>query len=164
MSKDVTSGLQTEFDALRAHALALAGYFASLGVPSYRAALERRASDRPTRTVVEGWREARNDLLEATRALSGAQLRELNARLLSECGITLDSIQERRMKRLVDLRARGRLSTDEQYRLVESRIDQLGDDPGAQEELRELLALINQYDALVHRRLEQQRKRRDRAG
>ena len=164
MSHDAPSGLQAEYDALRRQVLAFAKYFDSIGAGGWRTALEERRQERVTRSVVEGWREARNDFLEACRGLSGTQMRELSARLQAECGVTLDSLQGRRLKRLAELRARGRLSTDDQYRLVETRIDELGDDSASQEELQELLALLAGYEETVQRRLARQAKHRDRAG
>jgi hypothetical protein len=167
MSHNAPSGLQAEYDALRAQAITIAGYFESVFAGDWHTAritLEQRHEDSVTRSVVEGWRETRNDLLEACRGLSGVQLRDLSIRLQAECGVTLDSLQARRLKRLADLRARGRLSTDEQYRLVETRIDELPDDQDAQEELQELLALVDGYDETIQRRLDRQAKRRDGAG
>jgi hypothetical protein len=164
MSQNAPSGLQAEYEALRAQVLAFAGYFDSIGSGRWWAAVAKRLEAPVTRSVVEGWREARNDCLEACRGLSGAQLRELNARLQAECGVALDSLQGRRLKRLADLRTRGRLSTDEQFRLVETRIDELGDDCTSQEELQELIALVAGYEETVRRRLARQAKNRDRAG
>jgi hypothetical protein len=167
MSQDVPSGLQAEHDALRAQVLAFAGFFESVFGGDWRTArstLAERHDGAVTRSVLEGWREARNDCLQVCRGLSGSQLRELSRYLQAECGVTLDSLQGRRLKRLADLRARGRLSTDEQCRLVETRIDELGGDPAAQEELKELVALANAYQETVQRRIARQAKHRDRAG
>ena len=163
MSQNAPSGLQEEYGDLRAQVLAFAGYFDSIGASGGRSWLEARGEERVTRTVIEGWREARNDFLEASRGLSGAQLRELSMHLQAECGVTLDSLQGRRLKRLADLRARGELTTDEQYRLVMTRIDELGDDRAGRAELQDLVKLITEYEEKVQRRLARQTKHRDRA-
>jgi hypothetical protein len=42
---------------------------------------------------------------QVCRGLSGVQLRDLGMRLQAECGVTLDSLQAHRLKRLADLRA-----------------------------------------------------------
>ena len=111
---------------LRAQAQALAQALEAV-VPELRtlglsAALQR---ERPSVRPSAGMREALDDLLTMASDLSGAQLRTLADELRKRHGIELDSLQQRRLRRVAAIRERGGITSDDQWYLIRSRIDEI---------------------------------------
>ena len=100
-------------------------------VPEYRtlglSAAFRRSdpSDVPRRLLPAGMRQGLDDVLTMVGHLSGAQIRAVAAELRTRHGIELDSLQERRLRRIAAIRERGRVTSEAQWYLVRSRIDEI---------------------------------------
>jgi hypothetical protein len=79
----------------------------------------------PSRALVASMRQGLDDLLTSAGLLSGAQLRRLASELRTRHGIELDSLQQRRLRRIATIRERGRITSDTQCYLVRSRLDEI---------------------------------------
>jgi hypothetical protein len=119
-----------QLEHLRTQALALADAL-EIVVPEYRTlglgAAFRRTSPPgvSARVIVAGMRQGLDDLLTMASHLSCAQLRTLTSELRSRHGIEFDSLQQRRLRRLAAIRERGRITSDSQWYLVRSRLDEI---------------------------------------
>ena len=132
---------------LRTQAQALAGALEAV-VPELRALRLSAVFDRE-RTDVRpsaGMRQGLHDLLTMASDLSGAQLRLVAAELRHRHGIELDSLQQRRLARLTIVRDRGRITSDEQWYLVRSRIDEISGFESQSAECEELQRLADGYE------------------
>jgi hypothetical protein len=67
-------------------------------------------------------------------------------------GLSLDDLQSERLARLAGIRAAGRITTDEQFRLVSSRVEQIWDDPERRDEFDALNRLMAAYEDRVRSR------------
>ena len=134
---------QQEFDTLWAQVRAMAEFLQ----PEWVASLEESmAGRRATRANISGLREARTDLLEMASYLPGEQLRTLDAHLQQRCSTPLDQLQTKRLSRIADLREKGRITTDEQFRLAYGRVEQIWDNPAHAEEFTHLSTLMAAYE------------------
>ena len=142
-----------QLDTLRTQAVALADAMEAIS-PEFRtsglgAAFRRpSAAGVPSRELVAGMREGLDDLLSMASDLPGAQLRALAVELRSRHGIELDSLQQRRLRRIASIRERGRIASDTQWYLVRSRLDEIS---GLDTHLEECGALQRLADAYEFR-------------
>jgi hypothetical protein len=143
--------MASQLDTIKAQALALAETFEHV-IPEFRAmgmsaALRRPVpTGVPSRELAAGWREALNDFLGMLSDLSGAQLRAFAAELRSRHGIELDSLQHRRLGRIAAVRERGRITSDAQFYLLRSRIDEISGFDAHKEECDQLQRLADAYE------------------
>jgi len=143
MPRNPTPEQQQEFDTLCAQVRAIAEFLQ----PDWVASLEESlAGRRATKADISGLREARTDLMEMASYLSGEQLRALDAHLQQQCSTPLDQLQVKRMSRIADLREKGRITTDEQFRLAYGRVEQIWDNPAHAEEFMHLSTLMAAYE------------------
>ena len=131
--------MRTEFETLRTQAHALVDALEAV-VPEYRTLRFTDAFRRPppagvpARSLTAGMRQGLDDVLTMVGHLSGVQIRAVAAELRSRHGMELDSLQQRRLRRIAAIRERGRVASDAQWHLVRSRIDEVeGLDTHAQE-------------------------------
>ena len=93
-----------------------------------------------------GLRMMLNDLVPMTQAATTAQRMELDVLLREQAGVGLISLLERQNKQIERLRARGRLTSDEQYYLVREHVELLASDAAQAGVVAELFALLEQYE------------------
>ena len=126
------------------------------GGPTFSAVLREayEASD------LRGLRMARGDLVAMVRACTPAERRELDAELREKQKITLASLFESQRARVAKLRARGRLTSEEQYYLVREYLELVASDPDHVIETVELQRLLDEYSGRATPRTVG-RKRRD---
>ena len=140
-----------QLETLRTHARALVEALEAV-VPEYRTAGFSRAFERPIpagvprRFAVAGMREALNDFLTMVGHLPGTQLRAVAAELRSQHGVELDSLQQRRLRRLATIRERGRITSEAQWYLVRSRIDEIEALEAHSTECEALQRLADEYE------------------
>jgi hypothetical protein len=152
----ITQRGQEEYSALCREIAVLAEFFDTL-YPGQYAEIRRRMESLqpppvPFRQALAGLREGRSDLIMMAGLLPGEQQRRLDAHLRERLGVSLDSLQTTRMGRLSRLRQKGRITTDEQFRLVRRRLDQIEGDPPFAGEARDLSSLAADYEATAMRR------------
>ena len=159
MAKPITPEQRAEWEQVFREAKALADAIASV-LPSAAGFPEDLEAEReprqPFRQRLSGLRQARNDLLEWAGYAPAAALRKLDHHLKSSTGLSLDDLQSKRLAQLAKIRTAGRITTDEQFRLVYSRVEQIWDDPERREEFDSLNQLMTAYEE----RVEARRKRR----
>ena len=95
---------------------------------------------------LRGLRMVQGDLLAMTAAMTAAQRRELDSQLRNRAGVSLLSLLERQRERVARLRARGKLTSEQQYYLVREHIELLMDDPAHAAELTELRGLLEDFE------------------
>jgi hypothetical protein len=100
----------------------------------------------PSRELVAGMRQGLDDLLSMASGLSGAQLRALAAELRARHGLELDSLQHRRLRRIASIRERGSITSDTQWYLVRSRLDEIAGLDTHAEECDALQRLADAYE------------------
>ena len=121
-------------------------------VPEYRSlglsAAFRRAAPAgvPRRSLSAGMRQGLDDVLTMVGHLSGAQIRAVAAELRSRHHMELDSLQQRRLRRVAAVRARGRIASDAQWYLIRSRIDEIEGLDTHAEEREALQHLADAYE------------------
>lgn len=156
MARPITPEQRAEWEQVFLESKALADAFAEL-VPSFAAGLvaaieTAREPRQPFRQRLSGLRQARNDLLEWAGYASGAEMRRLDHHLKSSIGLSLDDLQSARLARLAKIRAADRITTDEQFRLVYSRVEQIWEDEERREEFDALNRLMSNYEDRVRNR------------
>jgi hypothetical protein len=104
----------------------------------------RRAYD--TRDL-RGLRMARGDLVAMAQAATAAQRRDLDAQLRARTGVSLDELTARDVQRVDRIRARGRVSSEEQYYLVRERVEFITGEPSHSAECAELQHLLDAYES-----------------
>jgi hypothetical protein len=120
-----------QLETLRTQAAAVAEALEAV-VPEYRALGGLSAAFRqpvpagvPLGELLAGMRQGLNDVLTMVSHLSGKKIREVAAELRARHGIELDSLQQRRLRRIAAIRERGRVTSEAQWYLVRSRIDEI---------------------------------------
>ena len=147
MARPITDEQRREWAAVHREAMALAKYFDRHGLNYSATIAEATEPSHPFRARLAGLREARNDLLEMTVDLPPSELRTLDAFLRENIAVSLDELGGRRLLRLATLRGKGRLSTNEQFRLVKGRHEQIWDQPAFAEEASALYRLMDEYES-----------------
>jgi hypothetical protein len=101
---------------------------------------------------LSGLRSLRTDLLEALQGYTPAQKRELDARLRRNLGVSLDSVQARELARIAAVRARGKITSDDQYYVLRGRMEVIWDDPERIDEFDALQSLTTSYEERAAKR------------
>jgi hypothetical protein len=154
--KPLTDRQRQEWVAVHRETLALAGFMVRY-VPKLSEAIRKTAEPRhPFSSYLAGLKEARKDLLEMASDLTGHEIRELDQHLMQELGVSLDSLQVKRLEKITARRTKGALSTDAQFRLVYGRLEQIWGDPVHEQEATELKALMVAYENKVAHRSKKQ--------
>lgn len=150
---------QLELESLYRQLAVFGDFLAELS-PAGTAAIEgiRRAYDARD---LRGLRMARGDIAAMTQAASPAERRRLDAMLRERAGVSLGELSERELRRVRQVRARGKVTSEEQYHLLRERVEFLGDDPEGAEERREIWALLHAFE---ERACRSAREHHDRAG
>ena len=140
-----------QLETLRTQASAVVDALEAV-VPEYRT-LELSAAFRrttpagvPSRSLSAGMRQGLDDVLTMVSHLSGAQIRAVAADLHARHGIELDSLQQKRLRRIAAIRERGRVTSQTQWHLVRSRIDEIEGLDARSEECDALQRLADAYE------------------
>jgi hypothetical protein len=99
-----------------------------------------------------GLRAARNDLVAMTTAASVSQRQELDQMLREQAGTTLLALYDKQRDRIARIRARGKVSSEEQYYLVREHVEFIASDPAAAAEFEELSAMLHAFEDRAVRR------------
>ena len=140
-----------QLETLRSQAGAVAASLEAV-VPEYRvmgfsAAFQRPVPEgAPHREVIAGMRQALDDVLTMVSHLPGTQIRAVAEELRSRHGMELDSLQQRRLRRIAAIRERGRVTSEAQWYLVRSRIDEIEALDTHREECEALRRLADAYE------------------
>lgn len=154
--KPLTDKQRQEWAAVYRETFALAR-FMDRYAPHISAAIRQTEEPRhPFSAYLAGLKEAKMDLLEMASELTGPELRELDQHLMQELGVSLDSLQVKRLEKITALRTKGAVTTDAQFRLVYGRHEQIWGDPVHEQEATELKALMVAYENKVARRVRKQ--------
>ena len=143
--------MPSQLETLRIQAKALADALGAV-VPEYRGLGMSAAFSRPppagvpSREVVAGMRQRLDDLLTMVSHLSGAQIRAVAMELRARHGIELDSLQQKRLRRISTIRERGRVTSETQWYLIRSRIDEIEGLDAHLEECDALQRLADAYE------------------
>jgi hypothetical protein len=95
---------------------------------------------------LRGMRAAYNDLLAMTNAADPAQRVELDRLLRDRAGLSLETLYARKRQRLDRIRARGALTSEEQYYLVREHVELIAGLPERGEEAQEFAQLLNEFE------------------
>ena len=161
MPHKLSAEQQLELETLYRSASVIAGFFdaltPSLPAGGFGAALLRALEQRDLR----GMRMAHNDLVAATQAATSVQKRELDEALRDQAGVSLVSLVGRQYQRVERIRARGRVTSEEQYYLVREYIEFAALDPERAAEVPQLAAMLKDFEqravAAAQKRLRQAR-------
>ena len=115
---------------------------ASLPSGGFGGAVRRAFEQRDLR----GMRMAHNDLVASTQAATPVQKRQLDEALRNKAGLSLVSLLGRQYKRVERIRARGRVTSEEQYYLVREYIEFAELDPERAAEVRQLTAMLEDFE------------------
>jgi hypothetical protein len=154
MPKALTDEQREQWSSVHKQALVLAEFFDIKAKPlgtaeSLQMASAIRATAEPAHPFASrfaGVREALADLLEIASYLPAVDLRELDAHVRTHLGIGLDNLQAKRLARIATIRAKGKITTDEQFRLLKGRHEEILDDPSRAEEAVAVAKLMEAYE------------------
>jgi hypothetical protein len=152
MARAITDEQRAQWSAVHRQALVLAEFFDRKDLPLAAAIRQAAEPAHPFASRLAGLREALADLLEMSANLPPGDLRKLDHHVRAELGLGLDELQTGRLARIQEVRNRGKIKTDEQFRLLKGRHEQIWDDPSHSEEANALAALLDQYEARKVRR------------
>lgn len=99
---------------------------------------------------LRGLRQVRNDFVAMADAATLEQRRLLDAALKERANTSLNALSTKTLKRIEQIRARGRITSEEQYFLVRERVVFLESDSSNEVEAAELAGLLNAYEARSH--------------
>ena len=143
--------MSNQLEKLRMQATALVDALEAV-VPEYRSLELRTAFGRPLLEnirppeLVAGMRQALDDLLTMVGHLSGGQMRAIAADLRTRHGIELDSLQQKRLRRIASIREQGRVASETQWYLIRSRIDEIEGLEARADECHALQRLADAYE------------------
>jgi hypothetical protein len=154
MPKAITDEQREQWSSVHKQALVLAEFFDIKGSAfgtghSRQMASAIRAAAAPAHPFASrlaGLRQALVDLLEMASYLNAGDLRELDAHVRIHLGIGLDNLQAKRLARIAVIRAKGKIATDDQFRLLKGRYEEIGDDPSRAEETLAIAKLMEAYE------------------
>lgn len=160
MPKAITNEQRQQWSLVHKQALVLAEFFdikatafGMDGLPSGASAIRAAAEPaHPFASRFAGLREALADLLENASYLSSGDLRELDVHVRNHLGVGLDDLQAKRLARIAKIRAKGRITSDEQFRLLKGRHEEIWDDSVRSGEAVVLNALMEEYESRKRRR------------
>ena len=95
---------------------------------------------------LRGLRQVRNDFVAMADAATADQRRSLNGALKERANTSLDALSTKTLRRIEQIRARGRITSEEQYYLVRERVVFLESDSTNEAEAAELAGLLNAYE------------------
>ena len=146
MPRKLSPEHRLELESLYRVAASIAAWYDELAslpnLPRMSATMHRVYKARDLR----GLRMAYNDLVEMTRAANATQRRDLDARLRVEANTSLMALDQKTVERIQRIRARGKVTSDEQYYLVREHVEFIATNPGRADEARELLGLLEAYE------------------
>jgi hypothetical protein len=96
-----------------------------------------------------GLRMACNDLVEMTNAATPQQRRQLDMLLRDRANTTLEALSAKKTERIKRLRARGKLTSEEQYYLVREHAEFIANVPERAEEFQHLISMMHAYEDRV---------------
>jgi hypothetical protein len=154
MPKAITDEQREQWSSVHKQALVLAEFFdtkrnaCGTGESVQMASAIRAAAEpaHPYASRFAGLREALADLLEMASYLAAVDLRELDAHVRIRLGVGLDDLQAKRLARIAAIRAKGKITTDEQFRLLKGRHEEISDDPSRAEEAVAIAKLTGAYE------------------
>jgi hypothetical protein len=95
---------------------------------------------------LRGMRMAYNDLVEMTRYADVEQRRDLDVRLRAGANTDLATIDAKTTQRVERIRARGRITSEEQYYLVREHVEFNFDAPDKTSEVQQLLVMLGDFE------------------
>lgn len=111
--------------------------------PGYIEPMEKLLTDPKHR----GLDSCYGDMKEMLSGLSGAQRVSFSSRLKQRSGLTLDDLDLNRITKIAKIVDSGAIRTDDQWRLIESRVDELCQSGGSGKDIESLNKLIGAYEA-----------------
>ncbi|MBP6865852.1 MAG: hypothetical protein KBC32_11380 [Candidatus Didemnitutus sp.] len=99
--------------------------------------------ERPTERKVDS---VYHDLLEWSRGLAAPDRRELSGILQRTLGLPLDYFDKKRLERIAKIVGRGHLRSDDEWRFIEERIQELCERSDNDEEIVRLNRLLAAYE------------------
>jgi len=146
MSRRLKPEHQLELDALYRIVAVITEWYDALVSSDVRGhmsgAMRRAYEDRDLR----GMRMAYNDLVEMTKAADVAQRRDLDTRLRNRANTNLDTIHARTVHRIQGIRARVKITSEEQYYLVREHVEFNFGSPDKADEVQQLLVMLNDFE------------------
>lgn len=146
MTRRLQPQQQLELDSLYRVATVIAEWYDDLVADNLRgqmpAAMRRAYEDRDLRAM----RMAYNDLVEMTRAADLEQRRDLDARLRAAANTNLETIDAKTIQRIERIRARGKITSEEQYHLVREHVEFNFGSPDKAVEVQQLLVILHDFE------------------
>jgi hypothetical protein len=143
--------MPTKLETLRMQAKMLVDALEAV-VPEYRslglsaAFRHQPPADVPPCELVAGMRQALDDTLTMVSHLTGAQIRAVATELRTRHGLEFDSLQQKRLRRIASIRERGRVTSETQWYLIRSRIDEIEGSETHSKEWDALRSLSDAYE------------------
>jgi hypothetical protein len=146
MPRKLSPEQQLELDSLYRVIGTITEWYDELAAPELRGQMSDALRRAHEKRDLRGLRMAYNDLVEMTNAATVAQRRDLDGRLRARANTTLEALSARKMQRIGRIRARGKLTSEEQYYLIREYVEFSFDDPEKADEVTELLAMLDDYE------------------
>jgi hypothetical protein len=94
---------------------------------------------------LRGLRTYKNDLVQMTRGLRAADVKTLDDELTSKFGVGIKDMRSAQKLRMAIVVHRGFIETDEEYRMLEERAEEIWDDPSKKDEFDRLNRALSAY-------------------
>jgi hypothetical protein len=146
MPRPRTPEKQRELDELVRVLRVLAGFKRSVIGEKIGDMFVQGVEDAYRRGSLSQLRMGYNDLVESAQAYSAQQLRQLDMLLREQAGTSLEALFEKRNARILKIRERGRIGSDEQYYLIREYFEFIWDDASRAEEAQALQDLMSGYE------------------
>jgi hypothetical protein len=147
MARSLKPEQQEEFDRLYREISIIISFLHQEGQLTNRLAMRYRETLEQVklRNDLRGMRIMRRDDNEAIRDLSPADQQRLKAILAKEVGTDLDAERRAELALIDQVVKRGQISTEEEYRLVLGRVEEIYDKPDADDEVKRLNELLRAF-------------------
>jgi hypothetical protein len=129
--------IRTITDHLKANAPEMASFFG--GLEQSLTAAFRRGDARGLKMMVR-------DMQEWTRGMPPELVQQLDAQLRAKFGKGLREVSASEAKVIQKILKKGKIETEEEYRLLSSRVDEIHADPSKRNELEKINALLADHD------------------
>lgn len=159
MTRKLSPERQQELDALYRIALVFCEFRRSRLPPQFSGMLSEIVEKVYASQSITGMRSVQDELMNMLIGTPADDLRGLDTMLREGAGISLDSLNAKRLARIAKVRQKGTITTEAQYYLLRERIEEVWEDDERQDEFHALQAMMQDYEDRIVARAEKSKRK-----